>query len=229
MAEILIAEDEKNIREVLKDILEAESHSVRVVGNGVDALAAYREKRPDVLILDVGMPEKSGFTVCREIRAQDDELPILFLTARSEEEDKVRGFDVGADDYITKPFGAQELVVRIAAILRRVTRTSPNKADDATFRLAGHLLDMQRLQLKNLSTGIITNVTPQSANVLRLFAENPGIVLSRDFLIDKAWGMRVGATTRIVDMEILKVRKLLGSQAHCIETIRAGGYRLLES
>lgn len=228
MAAILIAEDEDNIRDVLKDILEAESHSVRVVDNGVDAISAYRDERPDVLILDVMMPKKSGFEVCREIRAVDETLPILFLTARNEEEDKVRGFGMGADDYITKPFGAQELAVRIAAILRRVNRTASNKEDETIFRLAGHELDMRRFQLKNLETGSVSNVTPQDAAVLKLFAENVGIVLSRDFLIDRAWGMRVGATTRIVDMEILKVRKLLGTRSHCIETVRAGGYRLVE-
>lgn len=228
MAFILIAEDEKNIADVLKDILENESHSVRVVRNGVEAVNAYREKRPDMVILDVGMPKKNGFDVCREIRQTDEITPILFLTARNEEEDKVRGFGLGADDYITKPFGAHELSVRIAAILRRVYRSLPDNTPKTIFRFAGHELDTQRFELKNLATGRISRITPQDSAVLKLFAENAGIVLSRDFLIDKAWGMRLGATTRTVDMQILKVRKLLGSKSHYIETVRSGGYRLIE-
>jgi len=229
MSSILLAEDEKNIADVVKDILECESHSVRVVRNGDSVMSAYRESRPDLLILDVMMPKKNGFEVCFEIREEDKTIPILFLTARNEEIDKVHGLNIGADDYLTKPFGAQELVARVAALLRRTSRASNEKQPRNIFRIAEHELDMQRLELKNLSTGRIQNVTPQDANVLRTFAENPGIVLSRDFFIDKAWGMRVGATTRTVDMAVLKVRKLLGASSRCIETVRSGGYRFREN
>ena len=229
MSFILLAEDEKNIADIVKDILECESHVVRVVRDGSSAISAYHERRPDLLILDVMMPKKDGFEVCSEIREEDTTIPILFLTARNEEIDKVRGLNIGADDYLTKPFGAQELVARVAALLRRTARPSPEKSPDCIFRIADHELDLQRLELKNLSTGRIQKVTPQDANVMRTFAENVGIVLSRDFLIDKAWGMRVGATTRTVDMAVLKVRKLLVASSRYIETVRSGGYRLREN
>ncbi len=228
MAFILMAEDERNIGEVVKEILEAESHTVKVVRNGVAALAAYSEQVPDLLILDVMMPKKDGFKVCEEIRAADNTVPILFLTARNEESDKVRGLETGADDYLTKPFGSQELVARVSALLRRASFSSPNKVNEGIFKIGGFELDMNRLKLRKVATGRMTNLSPQDANVLKLFAENPGVVLSRDVFIDKVWGMRLGATTRMVDMAVLKVRKLLGSDSRCIETVRAGGYRLRE-
>jgi len=232
MAYILIAEDETNIADVVKDILEGESHEVQVVHDGVEALAAVGERRPDLLILDVMMPKKSGFDVCSEIRSSDSTLPILFLTARCDEIDKVRGLNIGADDYLTKPFGSHELAARVSALLRRArsssgTVVSGNEASN--FVIAGHEVDTRRLLLKNIATGTSVHISPHAAVVLRVFADNPGIVLSRDELIDKAWGMKVGATTRTVDMMILKIRKLLGSNAHCIETIRPIGYRLKAS
>ena len=228
MSSILIAEDEKNIADVVKDILEAEGHAVRVVRNGVAAIAAYHESRPDLLILDVMMPKKGGFEVCAEIREVDELTPILFLTARDADVDKVHGLNIGADDYLTKPFSAQELVARVAAILRRAARSAEVKepiASDASFVIAGHKVDPRRLTLTNLVTKRTTSLSMHDLMVLRVFAENPDIVLSRDELIDKAWGMRMGATTRTVDMAILKMRKLLGSESSHIETIRAGGYR----
>ena len=228
MSSILIAEDEKNIADVVKDILEAEGHDVRVVRNGVAAIAAYHERRPDLLILDVMMPRKGGFEVCAEIREVDELTPILFLTARDADVDKVHGLNIGADDYLTKPFSAQELVARVAAILRRVARSAEAKetiAPDASFVIAGHKVDPRRLILTNLVTKRTTRLSAHDPIVLRVFAENPDVVLSRDELIDKAWGMRMGATTRTVDMAILKIRKLLGPASSHIETIRAGGYR----
>ena len=228
MATILLAEDEKNIRDVIKDILEGESHSVHAVRDGNAALSSFRERRPDLMILDVMMPRKSGFKVCEEVRASDTAIPILFLTARNEEVDKVRGLSIGGDDYLTKPFGAQELIARVSALLRRAGLRQQEESR-AKFSIAGHELDVLRLELKNLATGRVMKITPQDANVMRVFAENPGKVLSRDFLIDKAWGMRVGATTRTVDMAVLKMRKLLGAESRWIETVRSGGYKLRES
>ncbi len=228
MAFILIAEDEKNIGDVVKEILEAESHTVKVVRNGAAALAAYNDKSPDLIILDVMMPKKNGFDVCAEIRAEDSTVPILFLTARNEESDKVLGLNTGADDYLTKPFGSQELVARVSALLRRASHSSPNRLNENLFRVAGHEVDMNRLKLKKIATGRVMNITPQDANILKLFADNPGVVLSRDAFIDKVWGMRMGATTRMVDMAILKVRKILGAESRSIETVRSAGYRLCE-
>ena len=228
MSNILIAEDERNIADVVKDILEAEGHVVRIVRNGVAAIAAYHESRPDLLVLDVMMPRKNGFEVCAEIREVDGLTPILFLTARDADVDKVHGLNIGADDYLTKPFSAQELVARVAAILRRAARSAETKgpiASDAPFVIAGHKVDPRRLTLTNLVTKRSVSLTVHDPMVLRVFAENPDVVLSRDELIDKAWGMRMGATTRTVDMAILKIRKLLGPASKHIETVRAGGYR----
>ena len=228
MPSILIAEDEKNIADVVKDILEAEGHVVRAVRNGVAAIAAYHESRPDLLVLDVMMPRKSGFEVCAEIREVDELTPILFLTARDADMDKVHGLNIGGDDYLTKPFSAEELVARVAAMLRRAAKSAEARepiASDASFVIAGHKVDPRRLTLTNLVTKRSVGLTAHDPMVLRVFAENPDIVLSRDELIDKAWGMRMGATTRMVDMAILKIRKLLGPASCHIETVRAGGYR----
>lgn len=232
MARILVAEDEKNIGDVLKDILECELHNVLLVPDGLAALSAFSDRRPDLVILDVMMPGMSGFDVCAEIRRTDPDVPILFLTARNEEIDKVRGFGLGADDYLTKPFGSHELVARVAALLRRASRSSAaqtsKKIEIASFAFAGRQVDPARLVMRDSSSRRETPLTPLDVNVMRVFAENPGVVLSRDQLIEKGWNFRFGATTRTVDMEILKIRKLLGAASHHIETIRAGGYRYRE-
>jgi len=229
MSSILIAEDEKNIGDVLKDILEGEAHEVCLVHDGNSALSKFAEKRPDLVILDVMMPGMNGFDVCVAIRRIDLNVPILFLTARNEEIDKVRGLGLGADDYLTKPFGSHELVARVAALIRRASRSDAvsglKKVANTPFVVAGHEIDPGRLLLKEISTGRESTLTPHDVNVLRVFADNPDVVLSRDQLMEKGWNLHFGATTRTVDMEILKLRKLLGSASRHIETIRAGGYR----
>lgn len=229
MADVLIAEDEKNIGDVLKDILEGEAHDVRLVHDGKSAIAAFAEKRPDIVVLDVMMPGMNGFDACAAIRKTDLDVPILFLTARNEEIDKVRGLGLGADDYLTKPFGTYELVARVSALLRRAARSGGaaerRKVDVTPFVIAGHEVDPARLTMKRLAAGREISITPHDVNVLRVFADNPDVVLSRDQLIEKGWNMRFGATTRTVDMEVLKLRKLLGADSRHIETVRCGGYR----
>lgn len=227
MADILIAEDDEQIREWVAIALEADSHKVRAVSDGVAAISAYNEHRPDLLILDIMMPKKSGYDVCQELRRKDPSLPILFLTAKGTESDKVLGFSLGADDYLTKPFGVRELSARITALLRRTyasetsSRTSHN-----SFKIGSFNIDEKSRRLISAS-GDVCELTPHELALLRLFATHPGELLDRDRLLNEVWGMNYYGTTRTLDQRIAVLRKKLGSEGMLIETVYSQGYRYI--
>ncbi len=225
MATILLAEDDETLRDGLQAALESEGHETRPCSNGAEALAEFRRRRPDLMLLDVMMPRKSGFDVCAEVRRTDSTVPILFLTAKADESDQVLGLGLGADDYIAKPFRVRVLLARVAAALRRAAAT-PAPADADVLAIGDARVDTRRFLV---DSGDGTPPQPLSVRemaLLRAFAAHPGEVLSRDELLDSVWGKDYVGGSRTLDQHVLQVRKKLGTAAECIETVHRVGYRL---
>lgn len=226
MADILLAEDDDDIREWLPVVLEGERHRVRTAADGEAALSAYEERRPDLLILDVMMPRKSGYDVCREIRRQDPQLPILMLTAKGTESDKVLGLELGADDYMTKPFGVRELCARVSVLLRRIQAAETARLAKDVFTIGDCRVDV-RQRVLTTSGGGKFELSTLELGLLRLLAAHPGEVLPRDRLLNELWGLSYLGTTRTLDQHVSLIRKKLGADAVHIETIYGVGYRFV--
>ena len=223
MRDILVAEDNALLAKGICTALKSERYRVRHVADGAAALAAIAERRPDVLVLDIMMPKMDGITVCRTIRRTDAHLPILMLTARGLDSQKVEGLSAGADDYLTKPFSIAELLARIAALLRRALLAAPESAAD-TFAFGAATVDASTLTV-TASDGTSQRLLPRELRLLKLFAENPGKVFSRDELLDRFWGVSYYGTTRTLDQRLMLLRKKLGSDAARIESVHGVGYR----
>ncbi len=216
MHRILIVEDEPEIARALEDDLRLEGYEVEIAGDGPSGTARGKEPGLDLILLDVMLPGKDGFDVCREIRKAGVNTPILFLTARAHETEKVLGFDLGADDYITKPFSPRELRARIRARLRDTKPTQPD-----VLRFADIEVDEQRAEVRR--AGQLVEITPLEFKLLLTFLRNRGHVLSRDKLIDLAWGRDTFITERAVDTHIVNLRRKVGAES--IVSIRGMGYR----
>ena len=223
MRDILVAEDNALLAKGICTAFKSERYRVRHVADGAAALAAIAERRPDVLVLDIMMPKTDGITVCRTIRRTDAHLPILMLTARGLDSQKVEGLSAGADDYLPKPFSIAELLARIAALLRRALLAAPESAAD-TFAFGAATVDASTLTV-TASDGTSQRLLPRELRLLKLFAENPGKVFSRDELLDRFWGVSYYGTTRTLDQRLMLLRKKLGSDAARIESVHGVGYR----
>ncbi len=223
-SKLLLIEDEDSLAYTLKTFFEKENFNVEIVKDGEDALFQAESMKPDVVLLDWMLPNMSGLEICRQIRTAKDikKTPIIFLTAKGEEEDKLRGLDTGADDYITKPFSQRELLARINALLRR---SNPSNLDDE--------LSYKKLIIMNLKThrvkreGKEVKLNPKEFDLLKLFMENPGKVFSRDQLLDKIWG-NINVEPRTVDVHIRRLRKNINvnNTKDLIRTVRSSGYSL---
>jgi DNA-binding response OmpR family regulator len=229
---ILIAEDDTHIRDGLVDTLTSEGYAADAARDGDAAAALFHKRGYDLVILDVMMPGKSGYDVCREIRARNSAVPILMLTAKGEEIDKVVGLQLGADDYVTKPFGVRELLARIAALLRRARTADGSGAragartDNAVFPFGRARVDVR--QYKTRVGSKTFDLTAREVQLLQLFRAHPGEVLSRDQILNAAWGIDYFGTTRTLDQHIAKLRKKVEADPatpRCLETIHGVGYR----
>ena len=221
---VLIVEDESALVELLRYNLEQSGFKVVVAGDGEEALAAAQEDVPDIILLDWMLPLMSGIEVCRQLRRQTStaNVPIIMLTARGEEGDRIRGLDAGADDYVSKPFSPTELVARIRAVLRRIR---PALADEA-LSYADIVMDLVAHRV--IRAGKPVHLGPTEFRLLRHFMEHPGRVFSREQLLDSVWGKDVYVEARTVDVHIRRLRMALNgeSQADLIRTVRAAGYAL---
>lgn len=225
MKYILFAEDDDTLRTGLEATFASEGYETRGCKDGAEVLAVFRERRPDLLLLDVMMPEKSGYDVCAEVRRIDPSIPIMFLTAKTSESDCVIGLGLGADDFIAKPFRMRELLARVAAALRRAdVAAHPSNAEN-TFRIGDALIDASRFLIRAPGEPEQT-LTVRELGLLKAFAAHPGQVLSRDALLDAVWGKDYFAASRTLDQHILQIRRKLGASGVRIETIRGAGYRL---
>ncbi len=227
---ILIAEDEHPIRQGLADALESEGYEVIAVGDGKAALNLARQEDIHLAILDIMMPELSGYDVCREIRKTNRLLPIMMLTAKGQEIDKVVGLELGADDYMVKPFGIRELLARVSALLRRAE--VGNDPGDALsqlppeFSMGEALVDAAQYEIQ--VTESRESLTQRELKLLGLFFLHSGEVLSRDFLLNGVWGIDYLGTTRTLDQHVAQIRKKLGGSGKLIETVHGVGYRFRE-
>ena len=226
---ILVAEDDADLRQGLIDLLEGEGYLVTAVGDGRAALSSFETGSFDLLLLDVMMPAMSGFDVCRNVRAKDRTIPIILLTAKGEEIDKVVGLELGADDYVTKPFGLHELRARIAAVLRRSrqgSNSSPALAEER-FRIGTAWVNRKTYQVER--GGRVQSLTPREMKLLEHFNAHPREVLSRNDLLNAAWGVDYFGTTRTLDQHIAQLRKKLESNPadpQVILTVHGVGYKL---
>ncbi len=216
---ILIVDDDPELTEAVSWYLEAEGFRATRVSNGAGALEAFRSDRPDAVVLDIMMPGMDGFELCRAIR-HESKVPILMLSARGGEADKVRALNIGADDYVTKPFGAMELVARVKALLRRA-----GEAGGATLRFPN--IEVLPQQRKVLVRGTEVNLSALEFDLLLALARRPQIVLSRDQLSDLVWGDDFSGDVRLVDSHIYRLREKLtaaGLEPSPIATVRGVGY-----
>jgi|SRR6516164_1652672 DNA-binding response OmpR family regulator len=226
---VLIVEDDPHILLGLEEVLKSESFDVAVCNRGDQALAAYNKHHPALILLDVMLPGMSGYDICRELRAKKIQTPILMLTAKGQEIDKVVGLDLGADDYVTKPFGVRELLARMHALLRRTAGSaSDNKVNEELFSIGQTVIDPKTFRLQRGKTS--EALTAKELKLLQFFVEHPGEVLSRDRLLNEVWGYNYYGTTRTLDQVIVQLRKKLadssGSPKHLI-TVHGIGYKLV--
>jgi len=226
-AKILIIEDAADLAKGLKINLEAEGYSVSWAATGKDGLRKSLSDEPDLVILDVMLPEMDGFEVCREIRRKGFRAPIIMLTAKSEEVDKVVGLEVGADDYVTKPFGVRELLARIRAHLRRSKNAGPEVPQ--IYRFGKVEVDFSRFKL--VKKGREVDLTSLEIAILKFLIAHRGEVVTRDALLEKIWGYETYPTTRTIDNHILKLRKKIEddpARPRHLLSIYGEGYRFLD-
>lgn len=229
MDTILVVEDDRAILSGIVDLLEGEGFRVSSARDGAEALRLYREKKPDLILLDIMIPEKSGYDVCREIRRGDPHTPILMLTAKGEEVDKVVGLEIGADDYIVKPFGVSELLARIRAALRRAaTKSGPKEWDDRPIAFGDVRIDPRTLRGRRGKREF--QVTLREVRLMQFFANHEGEALDRSLILEEVWGIKYEGTTRTLDQHVAKLRQKIeadpGSPLHIL-TIHGLGYRFV--
>jgi DNA-binding response OmpR family regulator len=218
---ILVVDDERNIVELVRLYLEKEGFAVLSAADGEEALAIHARSDPDLVILDLMLPRIDGLEVCREIRRRGT-TPILMLTARSDDIDTIVGLEVGADDYVTKPFNPRTLVARVKAILRR---SSGNVASIRPIEVGALRIEPRRREATIHGRRLV--LRPREFDLLAALARDPEAVLTRDALLETVWGTDFPGETRTVDVHIAELRKQLGDDGPSIETIRGYGYRLL--
>jgi DNA-binding response OmpR family regulator len=224
---VLVAEDDVHTREALVEILAAEGYEVVAAATGKAALALYVDRRPDFVCLDIMMPDVSGYDVCREIRRFDKRVPVIFVTAKSEEIDKVVGLELGADDYIVKPFGVREIVARIHAIERRIRADRDAGHTDADAFVMGDL-KVVPAELRAYRGKQTMDLSPRDVKILGLLYEQRGRVVSRDMLFDRCWGMNYLPDSRSLDQHISQLRKRVErnpKRPTLIRTVHGAGYR----
>jgi DNA-binding response OmpR family regulator len=220
---IVVVEDDANIADLLDMSLRQAGYRVIQAGNGEAGIAAVDRERPRLVILDVGLPgDMDGLDVCMKIRTKSS-VPILFLTARDGEVDRILGLELGADDYVTKPFSPRELVARVKAILRRLDHTEKKDARPETIDLGTIAVDIARREV--MSGGVAVNLATREFDLLAYFASNQGLVLSRQQLLDGVWGAGWFGDERTVDVHVRQLRKKLGDD-FALKTVFGVGYRL---
>ena len=226
---ILIVEDDPHILLGLQEVLQSDGFDVAVCSRGDQALEAFAKHQPGLLLLDVMLPGLNGYDICKQLRARKVTTPILMLTAKGQELDKVVGLDLGADDYVTKPFGVRELLARIHALLRRATPPSASGTPgQAAFQIGNATIDPKTFQLKRGKKA--EDLTARELKLLQVFYAHPGEVLSRDRLLNEVWGYNYYGTTRTLDQVIVQLRRKLGDNGdepgHLL-TVHGVGYKLV--
>jgi two-component system alkaline phosphatase synthesis response regulator PhoP len=224
---LLVVEDEANLATVIADNLELEGYTVDIAGDGPKALEKVRSWEPALVLLDVMLPGIDGFQICEQLRKESNQVPILFLTAKSENDDRVRGLEAGADDFLTKPFDLRELILRVRAILRRTTWfATPSEAGDSL------ILGEARIHFPSFTASVDgreVRLSSKETMILRLLAERAGEVVPRADILDQVWGYDAFPTTRTIDNFVVRLRRLIEPDPRnprYLHTVRGIGYRL---
>ena len=220
MYKILIADDEAKIRQLIRKYGEFDGHKIIEAENGIEAIEKVSAESPDIVVLDIMMPEIDGFTATKEIRKKSD-IPIIMLSARGEEYDKIHGFELGIDDYVVKPFSPRELMMRISAVMARVSK--PQKNEHEIFEYEGLLMDFTARRV--FVDGNELYLSPKEYDLLFYMAHNRGVALSREKMISDVWGYDFFGGDRTLDTHVKLLRKALGEYSSRIVTLRGVGYR----
>ncbi len=225
---ILVVDDEQDIVDLICLHLKREGHEVYAAYTGESALGLVKEKTPDLIILDLMLPGIQGLDVCRQLRCTPEtaDIPILILSAKATETDRILGFEMGADDYLTKPFSVMELISRVRVALRRSGKNGKQRGNSATFSNKGLFIDFDKYEV--LVKGRKVDLSPTDRKLLFFFAKNPGRVYSRDQLLDQVWGSEVYVTPRNVDVHISRLRRHIEQDAQrpdLIVTVTSAGYK----
>ncbi len=222
MTRIFILEDDEDIALSVSEALKTQGFNVCSFKRATEFYSAVEKEKPDLVIIDIMLPDFDGFRVARFLKNRADlsDIPIIFLTARIGEEDKLKGFEIGADDYITKPFSLKELIARIKAILRRYGKSEKGKV----YKIEGIELDAERVKV--FVDGKEVQLTPSEFKILKFLMENYGKPVSRERIIEKVWGLGRDATDRTVDVHIKHLRDKLGAYGRFIKTVRGFGYKI---
>ncbi|HJB36065.1 MAG TPA: response regulator transcription factor [Candidatus Blautia merdipullorum] len=221
---IYCVEDEKNIRELLVYTLSGSGFEAKGLSNGKELKKALKEEIPELILLDIMLPGEDGYAVLEYLKGRPDtrDVPVIMVTAKEEEDDKVRGLEGGADDFITKPFGMMEFLARIKAVLRR----SKKQEQPKEYHCRGLTVDVKSRKVWDEDRSV--DLTLKEFELLRYLLENRGTVLSREKILEKIWGYEIYGETRTVDVHIRTLRQKLGKSGSLIETVRGVGYRIGE-
>lgn len=221
---VLVAEDDRFTREGLVELLQAEGYDVIPAIDGSQAISEFQNHQPDFVCLDIMMPLQSGYEACQAIRKQSPDVPIIFISAKSEELDRLAGFDVGADDFITKPFSVKEVVARVRAVARRCHATAPNPPTEFTI---GDLVVLPA-ELRAKRGDLTIDLSPRDVAILQLLADNPGKALDRNLIFNHAWGEDHFPNSRTLDQHVSQLRKRIEADPKApklICTVHGVGYR----
>ncbi len=225
---VLIAEDDTHIRKGLKEVLEGEGYAVIAAGDGLTALDLFKAQRPDFICLDIMMPGMDGYEVCRRIRQTDPHIPVIFISAKSEEIDRVVGLELGADDFIIKPFGVREVIARIRAVTRRCMSTKEKTESNTCEPFVMGDLKIVPAELRAYRGDITIDLSLRDVKILDLLHRNQGKVVDRDMFFDACWGLDFMPNSRTLDQHIAQLRKRIEADPKnpvVIRTVHGAGYR----
>ena len=222
MPKLLVVDDEENIRAMIRKYAEFDGYTVEEAGDGMEAVGKFKKGAFDLIIMDVMMPELDGFSACREIRKVDERVPIIMLSARGEEYDRIHGFELGVDDYVVKPFSPRELMMRVSAVLKRSQASQATPAREV-YKYEGLTVDFTARMV--FVDGVQEDLSPKEYDLLFYMVRNRGIALTREALITNVWGYDFYGDDRTLDTHIKLLRKSLGPYARLIVTLRGVGYR----
>ena len=219
----MIVDDEQSIRALIRKYAVFDGYEVEEASDGMEAIEKFRKGKFDLIIMDVMMPELDGFSACREIRKQDEKVPIIMLSARGEEYDRIHGFEIGVDDYVVKPFSPRELLMRVGAVLKRSAAASGGRQSREVYKYEGLTVDFTARAV--FIDGVQQELSPKEYDLLFYMVRNRGIALSRETLINNIWGYDFYGDDRTLDTHIKLLRRSLGDYARLIVTLRGVGYR----
>ncbi|MDO4830060.1 MAG: response regulator transcription factor [Clostridia bacterium] len=223
MYKILVVDDEFRIRQIIRKYAEFEGYTVEEAVDGMQAIDICHKKDFDLIIMDVMMPELDGFSACREIKKFKPSTPIIMLSARGEEYDKIHGFELGSDDYVVKPFSPKELMMRVNAVIKRTHGSTQQKSEKDVFTYKGLSVDFPARIVT--VDGVRVEMTPKEYDLFFYMVKNKGLALTRESLISEVWGYDFFGDERTLDTHIKLLRKSLGEYSKCIVTLRGVGYR----